>query len=1097
MRALRRLSPRAFCAIGLFAVAMKFPSTLLAPELMAQQMSAATPITASGQLVTQPVDETRLTVLKGNTHRLARPEFDQGAAPATLPMQRMLLVLKRSPQQEAALRKLLDDQQDKASPNYHKWLTPAQFGQQFGPADTDMQAITSWLQSHGFQVESTKGRTVLEFSGSASQVQEAFHTAIHKYVVNGEEHWANSSDPWIPTALTPAVAGVLTLHNFLKKPHIHFSPQPVAAKLVSAGPGKRPQVTFPAQNGQPVTNALAPQDYAVIYNMSPLNVDVIGNGTTIGVVGRSNLYNGGQDVSDFFNVVGSANNFNKPGFNIVLDGPDPGDLGGGEEAEATLDSTWSGAVAPGATVDLVVSASTNTTDGIDLSELYIVENNLADIMTESFGTCEYYSTDSQVAGVNALAEQAAAQGITYFVSAGDDGAEGCDDQDSETVATGPLSVNLLASTPYTVAVGGTQFNENGDETKYWTSTAPISETAISYIPEDVWNASCSTATCGSNAGISAGSGGVSSGNLGSGGTFAGFPKPVWQTGFGDGSRDVPDVALTSAGHDPYLLCIEGSCEPDSSGNFYIYFVWGTSAAAPSFAGIMAMVDQQASPPNYWPAPRQGQANYVLYSLAAMQQANTALTGLCNGSSTSTLPNTACVFNDVTVGNNAVPGEINYGLADADYQAGVGYDMASGLGSVNVGNLVSHWDSAASNFHATTTTLTLNSSTTLVHGSPLSFTAAVGPTSGTGTPTGDVALLISAFPVVQGEGFFTLTSGSISSSISSLPGGTYALAAQYGGDATFAGSTSLPTPDVTISPEPSATVVSVLTADQNGNPIPFSGGAFGSFVYLRADVSGKSGHGFPSGSVTFSDAFGPIPSATNPYTLNSQGNTATPNGVLTFDTGTHSISASYSGDASFNGTAVAGSTTSAPINFTILPGFFAAVPSSQSQVAITAPGATGSSSVSVSYSSGFSGTITLACSGLPAGAACAFSPSSIKPSGTAATITSTITVTTTAATAQLLHNRRQGYLAHWMSGMGLFFSIILMGAPKRSRRRGIFLSLLVLLICVIPGCGGGGGSSQSTPPPPPAVSTPVGSYNVVVTATSGSTTSTTGFALVIQ
>ena len=216
--------------------------------------------------------------------------------------------------------------------------------------------------------------------------------------------------------------------------------------------------------------------------------------------------------------------YGEPTFNIILDGPDPGDLGGGEEAEATLDSTWSGALAPGATVDLVVSASTNTTDGIDLSELYIVENNLADIMTESFGSCEYYSTDSQVAGVNAVAEQAAAQGITYFVSAGDDGAEGCDDQDSETVATGPLSVNVLASTPFTVAVGGTQFNENGDYTKYWTSDPPVSESAISYIPEDVWNASCLSTACGSNAGIWAGSGGVSSGNILSGGNVCGISQ---------------------------------------------------------------------------------------------------------------------------------------------------------------------------------------------------------------------------------------------------------------------------------------------------------------------------------------------------------------------------------------------------------------------------------------------------------------------------------------------------------------------------------------------------------------------------------------------
>jgi len=363
---------------------------------------------------------------------------------------------------------------------------------------------------------------------------------------------------------------------------------------------------------------------------------------------------------------------------IILNGPDPGDLGGGEEAEATLDMTWAGAVAPNATVDLVVSATTNTTDGIDLSELYIVENNLADVMTESFGGCEYFATDAQVAGTIALAEQAAAQGITYLVSTGDNGAAGCDDPGSPA-ATFPLSVNLLASTPFNVAVGGTMFNEGGQQTKYWGSTPPVTETAISYIPEDVWNESCSTTACGGNANLAAGSGGASSGDIGSGGTFTGFPKPAWQSGVtgipNDNVRDLPDVSLTAAGHDPYLLCLGGSC---SQG--FIYLAWGTSASAPSFAGIMALVDQQMGNLNGFQARRQGQANYVMYRLAASQITSA---WQCNGSNPTTLPDiNNCIFNDTTVGNNAVPGELNYGLSNAKYQAGVGYDLSTGLGSVN-------------------------------------------------------------------------------------------------------------------------------------------------------------------------------------------------------------------------------------------------------------------------------------------------------------------------------------------------------------------------------------------------------------------------------
>jgi subtilase family serine protease len=402
MRAIRvRCSSFSVFIIALTLVTSIVWTVLLCP-LAPGQEAAQTEVAAPHPLITQPVDELQLTVLKGNTHPLARPEFDLGTAPATLPMERMLLVLKRSPEQEFALRKLLDDQQDKASPSYHKWLTPEEYGKQFGPTDADMQTTTAWLQSHGFQVGTTKGRSVLEFSGSASQVQEAFHTTIHKYIVNGEQHWANASDPQIPTALTPAVAGVLTLHNFIKKPAIHFSKEVAPAKLVA---GKKPQVTF-TKNGQ-VIHALAPQDFEAIYDMK--SVSVTGE-ADIAVVGRSNLYNGGQDVANFQNVFGGGGTFF-----VTVDGPDPGDLGGGEEAEATLDSSWSMALAPGARVTLVVSATTNTTDGIDLSETYIVESNSGIIMTESFSACELHATDAQLAFANTMAEQAAAQGITYIV----------------------------------------------------------------------------------------------------------------------------------------------------------------------------------------------------------------------------------------------------------------------------------------------------------------------------------------------------------------------------------------------------------------------------------------------------------------------------------------------------------------------------------------------------------------------------------------------------------------------------------------------------------------------------------------------------------
>jgi len=1069
----------------LFVITLAFVVLSLSATVFAQESSAAqSTATLPQPLITQVVSEAQLTVLKGNTHPLARPQFDLGTAPATLPMQRMLLVLKRSPAQEAALRKLLDGQQDKHSPSYHKWLTPTQYGKQFGPTDSDLQTITSWLQSYGFQVGTTKGRTVLEFSGSASQVQAAFHTAIHKYIVNGEQHWANSSDPQIPTALTPAVAGVLTLHNFLKKPLVRYTKQTVPAKI---RPGKRPAITF--GDG---SHGLAPLDFATIYSSNAYSTTTpgpTGAGVTIGVVGRSNLFNGGEDVSDF----DSAQIFNVSGgtFGIALNGPDPGDLGGGEETEATLDSTWTGAVAPGANVELVVSASTNTTDGVDLSEVYIVENNLADIMTESFGSCEAEDTDEL--GVSALAEQAAAQGITYFVSTGDAGAEGCDDPNSETVATGPVSVNILAATPFNTAVGGTVFDDTANPTLYWSSTNTGQESALSYIPEDVWNDSCAASSCGSNANIAAGGGGAS--------VF--FSKPSWQTGVtgipADGARDIPDVVLSASGHDGYVLCLEGSCVPDSSGEFSLFLIGGTSASAPSFAGIMAQVDEQMATLNPTNGPRQGVAGYVLYRLAATENATLAQ---CNGSS-ATLPVSNCIFHDVTIGNNAVPGEINYGSLTADYQAGVGYDLASGLGSVNINNLVTQWNSET--FSPSTTTLVLNNNTAvnITHGQSVPVSVTVAQTTGTVVPTGDVVLMTSNTLSPSTLDLFSLTSGVATFATTQLPGdGTtptsYNVWAHYGGDGTFAPSDSNMVP-VTVAAETSTTVLSVLgfTSTSQFN---FTNGPFGSFVYLRADVTGKSGSGRPTGAVTFTDTFGAIPgggtfalnagdppTGGGPYTGGSDA--ATPNGV-TFDAGSHSVSASYAGDLSF------GASSTAPQSFTITPGFFASIPSNVA-ISISAPGSSGTTSMTVANSSSFSGTISLACSGLPAEATCAFSPSSIAASGTAATTAVTITVSTTAPHTTQNMTDRPYYFAGWMMGSSLALGgVFVLGFQKPRQRAALFMLIVVALLVVVPACGGGGGS-KTPPPPVQDPGTPAGTYNVTVTATSGSASSITGFTLFLQ
>src|SRR2546428_11590693 len=189
--------------------------------------------------ITQAIDEKNLFTLSGNVHPLARPEFDQGPVADAQPLKRMLLLMQRGPEQEIALQQLLEEQQDKSSPNYHAWLTPDQFGKQFGPADADVQAVTQWLAAHGFtEIKVGAGRNVIEFSGNVANVRNAFHTEIHRYLVNGEEHIANVSDPQVPEALAPVIAGIVSLHSFRKRPMYylaHFSTTKRGA-FTSAGP---------------------------------------------------------------------------------------------------------------------------------------------------------------------------------------------------------------------------------------------------------------------------------------------------------------------------------------------------------------------------------------------------------------------------------------------------------------------------------------------------------------------------------------------------------------------------------------------------------------------------------------------------------------------------------------------------------------------------------------------------------------------------------------------------------------------------------------------------------------------------------------------
>lgn len=825
-------------------------------------------------LISQPVNNSALVTLPRNVHPLARPEYDRGPAPPSLPMNRMLLVLKRGPAEQAALDSLIAQQQNKSSPQYHQWLLPQQFGQQFGPVDSDIAAIQSWLASYGFHdIHVSSGRAYIEFSGNAAQVQSAFHTAIHHYIVNGVDHWANATNPQIPVALAPAVDGVATLHNFFKQPQLEVTDK------------RYPIVHLP--NGKTEVNisgnqhAIGPGDFSVIYNVNPVyqeNVD--GAGRTIAVVGRSDIDL--QDVTDFRNLF----ELSGPTPAVIVNGTDPGNLGGGEQIEATLDLTWSSSIAIGAQTNLIVSASTNTSDGVDLSEAYIIDNDLGDVMTESFGGCEASTTQADADEISSLAEQAAAEGITYMVATGDDGAEGCDNPNIESRAMGPISVNVLASPPYTVGVGGTVLTEGSNASAYWGTNQSSLTTALSYIPEQVWNDSCAT-SCGiSGPNIWAGSGGAS--------TF--FSKPAWQASVAgipnDNARDLPDVSLTAAPHDGYVLCVESSCEEGE-----ILVVGGTSASTPSFAGIMALVDQQQN-------ERQGQADFVLYRLAAAQTYSN-----CNGSNQAALPASACIFHDITVGNNAVPGEQNYGNTSPplpDYQSGVAYDQATGLGSVNVANLVNQWSTARSETAAVT--LSLNPTGTITHGTAVTMNVNVAPAPpNTAMPTGDIAVTgPSATSPSNLQQFTTATldgNGDATTTTNQIPGGDVTLTAHYEGDGTYVPGDA--TASLTVNPEPSSTSLVVSSSGTSGGV--FSSGTYGTPITFSSTVVGSSGVGTPSGLVIFQEVSSGAVDAQ--AALNTTG-VATAAGITNLSVGPHTLTANYQSDPSFQ------ASKSSPVTFSI-------------------------------------------------------------------------------------------------------------------------------------------------------------------------------------
>jgi subtilase family serine protease len=689
--------------------------------------------------ITEAVDEAKLSVLKGSTRPEANAQNDRGRVPDSFRLEHMFLQLRRSPEQERALDQLIDQLHDSKSPSFHHWLTAQEFGERYGLAAEDLTTITGWLQSHGFAVNVVyPNGVVIDFSGTAGQVRQVFHAEIHYLDVRGVRHIANMNDPQVPTALASAIVGIVSLNDF--RPHPAFT---------FAGCGLLP--TQPSS-----CFSVVPADLATIYNFNPLFANGIsGQGQTIVVLEPTDVFST-VDWTTFRSTFGLSS-FTSGSFTQTNPAPPSGfgncsDPGvNADDAEAILDAEWASAAAPSAAIVLASCKDTATNFGAFIALENLINGSATPpaVMSLSF-----VSAESELGMVNAQInsdyQQAVAEGVSVFVAAGDNGGDIFDAGASPPIAaTNGIGVNGLASTPFNVAVGGTDFSDTFARVNstYWGSTnAPNFSSALSYVPEIPWNDSCASVliatfvsgsgtTFGSNGfcngalgeqfflNTSGGSGGPSSCAMGApsnpppvGGTCAGYTKPSWQQSFlgnpSDGVRDLPDVSLFAAngvwGH-AYVVCFSDIANGGAScsGSPVSWFmVGGTSVATPIVAGIQALANQKTG-------SRSGNPNPTYYSLAAAEY-GAGGNANCNSSLGKNVAST-CIFYDVTEGDMDVPCSPNlesgklincfspsgtFGVlstsSSADQPAfgtSTGWDFATGIGTINANNLVNNWPSA--------------------------------------------------------------------------------------------------------------------------------------------------------------------------------------------------------------------------------------------------------------------------------------------------------------------------------------------------------------------------------------------------------------------
>jgi len=724
----------------------------LAAALLSALAWAATADAASANRITKAIDANQRRTIAGSLHPLAQPQFDRGAIDAAMPIEHMILVTKPSAFQQQNLDQLLANQQNPSSPDFRKWLTPEQFGDRFGLSQSDHGKVAQWLTNEGFTVDdSARGRNWLAFTGTAGQVSRSLHTSIHRFQVAGKTHFANIGEPSVPEAIADVTGGFLGLNDFKWE------------SLAKIGPA------FSTASG---AHYLAPEDYATIYDLNPLyQAGYDGTGQSIAIVGQSNFA-----LSDFRAF---KTRFKLPANDpkvVFYGGTDPGF--NGAEGEADLDLQWAGAIAPKAALTYVYGASAFT------ATITAINSNIAPVISISYGGCELNNSIS----FRAFFQQANAQGITVVVSSGDSGAAGCDPHGSALQAANGNIAAVPAALPEATAVGGTQFDE-GNGTYWRAANSANGGSALSYIPERAWNEA-------DQRGLITGGGGLSTV----------YPRPSWQNvpGVPPGNfRAIPDVSLTAALHDGYLVY--------SGGGLVVY--GGTSASAPSLAGMLALLNQYQVKNGFQKQPGLGNINPQLYRLAQSSPS---------------------AFHDITVGDILVPcvqGSADCSTGFIGYSAGPGYDLATGLGTIDANNLVTSWNTATANVNVTLTVdtprVTLNDTVTA--------TARVTAASGTGLPSGTIDFSIGGIPFRSVP--LTNTDGQLSATVAVPVGnlgglGTAILTAQYSGDAAFNSGGATARVQITAPLNASAVILSGPTTVRSSTPADPQNSSYQTTLILR-------------------------------------------------------------------------------------------------------------------------------------------------------------------------------------------------------------------------------------------------------------------------